>query len=182
MAIALLLLLLHTVWTLFSSRTETSLAVTIIALALLTIALSQFPQGPVTSVFSRASALSDLLYACGGSLLAMAAAASLTQAPHARRTQSREEASEVLVRAALLCLAVGLAIDTWWLQKVGLGTSGDAQQAGIAISWMIYFIALRLRSNPRWRGWPWASIVTVGFVCTLPILLDVPWLNNTLPI
>ena len=88
----------------------------------------------------------------------------------------------MLVRIALLCLAVGLAIDTWWLQKVGLGTKNDAQQAGVAIAWMVYFIAVRLRASPRWRGWPWVSILIVGFVCTLPILMDVPWLGNSLPI
>jgi hypothetical protein len=193
MGIALLLLLLHTCWSLFSRRPETGLFVTIVALALLTHALSQFPQGPVTSTFtSRASLLSDTLYAGGGSLLAMAAATGLAYIVRTWRppfaadpgdvAQGPEEASEMLVRTALLCLAIGLAIDTWWLQKVGLGNENDAQQAGIAIAWMIYFIALRLRSSPRWRGWPWASILTVGFICTLPILMDVPWLDNTLPI
>jgi hypothetical protein len=193
MGIALLLLLLHTCWSLFSRRPETSLLVTIIALALLTCASSQFPQGPVTSALtSKASLLSDALYAGGGSLLAMAAATGLAHVMHTWRSpgtagpgdaeQGPEEASEMLVRTALLCLAIGLAIDTWWLQKVGLGNENDAQQAGIAIAWMIYFVALRLRSSPRWRGWPWASILTVGFICTLPILMDVSWLDSTLPI
>ena len=125
-------------------------------------------------------------------MLAMAAASGLAHVIRTWRSpftagagdaeQGSEEASEILVRTALLCLAIGLAIDTWWLQKVGLGNENDAQQAGIAIAWMIYFVALRLRSSPRWRGWPWASILTVGFICTLPILMDVPWLDHTLPI
>jgi hypothetical protein len=93
-----------------------------------------------------------------------------------------ERATAILVRVALLCLAVTLAIDTWWLQMVGLGNKSDAQQAGIAIAWMVYFVALRLRASPRWRGWPWAMILIGGFVCTLPILLDVPWLESQLPI
>ena len=84
--------------------------------------------------------------------------------------------------AGLVCLAVSLAIETWGLQKIGLGTNGDAQQAGIAIAWMVYFVALRLRSSPRWRGWPWASVLLVGFACSLPILIDVPWLAMPLPV
>jgi hypothetical protein len=98
-------------------------------------------------------------------------------APH-----TDEKASEIIVRGALLCLAAGLAIDTWWLQKVGLGSSNDAQQAGIAVAWMVYFVALRMRAHPRWRGWPWAAVLTVGFICVLPILMNVPWLEDTLPI
>jgi hypothetical protein len=193
MGIAALLLLLHTGWSLFSHRQETSLLVTIISLALLAYALSQFPQGPVTrALTSRASLLSNALYICGGGLLALAAATGLSHVMRASRlprwvapgaaAQETEEASEMLVRTALLCLAVGLAIDTWWLQKVGLGNENDAQQAGIAIAWMVYFVAVRLRASPRWRGWPWVSILIVGFLCTLPILMDVPWLGNSLPI
>jgi hypothetical protein len=187
MGIALLLLLLHTCWSLFSHNQETNLFVVVIALGLLAYALSQFPQGPVTrALTSKASLLSDALYACAGGLLALAAAMGLAYVVHGRRPSPAEiksgEASEVLVRTALLCLAVGLAIDTWWLQKVGLGNENDAQQAGIAIAWMIYFFGLRLRSSPRWRGWPWASMLAVGFICTLPILMNVPWLDNTLPI
>jgi hypothetical protein len=79
-------------------------------------------------------------------------------------------------------LAFSLAIDTWWLQKVGLGNANDAQQAGIALAWMVFFVALRLRAHPRWRGWPWAAILTVGFICVLPILINAPWLEKTLPI
>jgi hypothetical protein len=84
------------------------------------------------------------------------------------------------VRGALLCLALSLAVDTWWLQKVGLGNANDAQQAGIALAWMVYFVALRLRANPLWRGWPWAAILSIGFLCVLPILIDAPWLEKTL--
>ena len=60
--------------------------------------------------------------------------------------------------------------------------ANDAQQAGIALAWMVYFGALRLRANPRWRGWPWAAILSIGFLCVLPILIDAPWLEKTLPI
>jgi hypothetical protein len=90
--------------------------------------------------------------------------------------------SEALVRGALLCLALSLAVDTWWLQKVGLGNEHDAQPAGIALAWMIYFFALRLTAYPRWRGWPWAAILSIGFLCVLPILINAPWLEMTLPI
>jgi hypothetical protein len=86
------------------------------------------------------------------------------------------------VRGALFCLAVSLAIDTWWLQKVGLGNVNDAQQAGIAVAWMVYFVAIRLRSHSDWKGWPWTAILAVGFCCTLPILLNMPWLETTLPL
>jgi hypothetical protein len=137
--------------------------------------------------------LSDALNACAASLLALAAAISLTNtvlawhrpAPQGGQSAvagAEERTSEILVRVTLVCLAASLAIDTWWLQKVGLGGGGDAQQAGIAIAWMVFFVALRLRTSSRWRGWPWASLLAVGFVCTLPILLNVPWLDNTLPI
>ena len=101
MAIALLLLLLHTLWSLVSSRPETGLAVTLVTVALLTYALSQFPQGPVTSMLSKASMFSDLLYACGGSLLAMAAAASLTYALRVRRTQGSPERTDMHVASCL---------------------------------------------------------------------------------
>jgi hypothetical protein len=142
---------------------------------------------------SSATLFSGGLNVVGASLLGLAAAYSLTAVWNARQSRrvrcatqecagQRDRASEALVRVALLCLAVGLAIDTWWLQEVGLGREGDAQQAGIAIAWVVYFIALRLRTSTRWRGWPWASILTVGFFCTLPILLDAAWLDNALPI
>jgi hypothetical protein len=166
---------------------------TAISLGLLTYGLVGFPDGPVTEITaSTSSVISDALTLCGGSLLALAAATSITQVIYSSLVQhgasvishhqQYDSRSELLVRLALVCLAVGLAIDTWWLQEIGLGSESDAQQAGIAIAWMVYFVALRLRANPRWRGWPWASFVTVGFLCTLPILLDVSWLDAPLSI
>ena len=186
--IALLLLLLYVTWSLIWRGQKAGFVVSVIALVLLSYGLGRFPRSPVTSpLTSTASLLSSVLNLCGGSLLALASATSLTHVVRARyagtegATHGTEERmSEVLVRTALLCLAVNLAIDTWWLQKVGLGTESDVQQAGIAVAWMVYFVALRLRSSPQWRGWPWASILTVGFICILPILLNVPWLDNRL--
>jgi len=194
MGIALLLLLIYFGWKLFSRERGTGFAGATIALMLLSYGLGKRSQAPITILFiSKGMLLSASLNLCGGSLLALAAAISVTDlvriqyasCPSEQRKSAPNtngNASEILVRGALLCLAVGLAIDTWWLQKVGLGSSNDAQQAGIAIAWMIYFVALRLRASPRWRGWPWTAILTVGFICTLPLLLNVPWLENTLPI
>jgi hypothetical protein len=185
-AIALLLMSAHLVWSLFVRGQHAGLATALISLVLLSYGLGQFPHGPVTlPLSSKASLASDALNLCGGSLLALSAATGLTYIIRHRYAPDQgagEKASEMLVRAALVCLAFSLAIDTWWLQKIGLGNEGDVQQAGIAIAWMVYFVALRLRTSSRWRGWPWASILIVGFACTLPILLDVPWLGNKLPI
>ena len=192
--IAVLVLLLQTMWALSSRPDGAGLAATCIALLLLSYGLARFPVAPVV-VPSRpvASTLSDALNLGAGAFLALATAFSLTAAVSARladrpltagRASPREDdpGSEMLVRAALLCLAVSLAVDTWWLQKIELGRTGEVQQAGIAIVWIVYFVALRLRSSPRWRGWPWASVLLVGFVCALPILIDVPWLVLPLPI
>ena len=202
--IALITLLLYSTWKLFSPELDSGLAVVAIALVLFSYGLGQrsalFPQ-PAPSI---GSLLGTLLKVCGGGLLALAAATSVapllarrfmvdkgTQAAFLSQASTAslgtehvdlQQSSEVLVRGALLCLAMSLAIDTWWLQKVGLGNANDAQQAGIALAWMVYFIALRLRTNPRWRGWPWAAILSIGFLCVLPILIDAPWLEMTLTI
>jgi hypothetical protein len=218
--IALLMLLTYSIWKLFTDDLETGFAVTAIALILFSYGFGQqhlplFNQSrPSTGII-----VGLLLKLCGGSLLALAAAISITplmnkwlssrsrsQSAYASHDPSGgfgpeniqdapfqaarlhperpdlQHASEVLVRGALLCLAFSLAIDTWWLQKVGLGNTHDAQQAGIALAWMVYFGALRLRAHPRWRGWPWAAILSIGFICVLPILIDAPWLEQTLPI
>jgi hypothetical protein len=193
--IALFILLAYIAWKLFAQERGAGFFVTTIALLLLSYGLGRQSPGPITHPFaSKGMLLSNVLNLCGGSFLALATATSLTnllfsrRAPHMQEQgkstaqEPRETASEVLVRGALLCLAVGLAIDTWWLQKVGLGSSNDAQQAGIAIAWMIFFVALRLRANSYWRGWPWTTVLSAGFVCVLPILMNVPWLENTLPI
>ncbi len=168
-------------------------AVTAIALILLAYGLGQQPATLIAPPRPSTGILvGTLLNLCGGSLLALAAAFSLTNlvtrlmTPQDRQQPSPapidDRVSEALVRGALICLAISLAIDTWLLQKVGLGNANDAQQAGLAIAWMVYFIALRLRIHPRWREWPWATVLTVGFLCTLPILINAPWLENTLPI
>jgi hypothetical protein len=192
--IALLALLFRAVRARLSQSSDAGLATTSVALLLLSYSVARLPRAPVTVPFTPiGSVLSDALDLGAGGFLALATAFSLAAVVHARLADpqavaagaSRQEddpASEVFVRAALLCLAGSLAVDTWWLQKVGLGRTGEVQQAGIAVVWMVYFVALRLRSNPRWRGWPWASVVAVGFVCALPILLDVPWLDLPLPI
>ena len=218
--IALIMLLLYIAWKLFSSELETGFAVVATALILFSYGLGQ-QYIPVLNQShpSIGALIGILLKLCGGSLLALAAAISITPlighwlslgprsratyAPHLSPESPRPESvqrnpppavhpqnerldlqsvSEILVRGALLCLAFSLAIDTWWLQKVGLGNANDAQQAGIALAWMVYFGALRLRAHPRWRGWPWAAILSIGFICVLPILIDAPWLEKTLPI
>jgi hypothetical protein len=185
--IALLTLLIHLFWGLFSGSWGAGYAVGAIALMLLSYGLGRQPQGLTTAYIGQEGVLlSSALGLCGGSLLALASATSLSRQLcllwFAGSRESHHEVSAALVRAALLCLALNLAVDTWWLQKVGLGNENDAQQAGIAIAWMVYFVALRLRASPRWRGWPWTAVLIVGFVCTLPILIDVPWLESTLPI
>jgi ABC-type transport system involved in cytochrome c biogenesis permease subunit len=193
-AISLLTLSIYLIWESLSRDRGTGFAVTSVSLVLLSYGLSQQPLSMATaSLASKGVLLSTSLNLCAGSLLALAATASLTRLLRNLRAQrtlehrassegTGSDPSESLVRAALLCLAVSLAIDTWWLQKVGLGGSNDAQQAGIAVVWMIYFVALRLRASAHWRGWPWTAILAAGFFCTLPILINVPWLGKTLPI
>lgn len=192
--IALLMLLMYLGWELFSRERDTGFTVSSIALVLLSYGLSQYAGATVTDpITSVGMLLGASLNLCGGSLLALAAAVSLARLMHARYAlvssvrpelplETGDQMSETLVRGALFSLAISLAIDTWWLQKVGLGSSNDAQQAGIAVAWMVYFVALRLRTTPRWRGWPWTAILAVGFICILPILIKVPWLETTLPI
>jgi len=186
--IALLMLFFYICWSLATRQRAAGLFVSAIALVLLSYALIRQPLTLSTQPFpSTGIRLGTGLNVAGGALLALAAATSLStlagqptaQAPGLSRA-AYDQASEVFVRGALFCLAVSLAIDTWWLQKVGLGNINDAQQAGIAVTWMVYFVAIRLRSQPDWKGWPWTALVTIGFVCTLPILLNVPWLEATL--
>jgi hypothetical protein len=188
--IALLLLVFYLGWSAFTHQQAAIGLTSAIALALLSYALIRQPPTLSTQPFpSLGMRVGILLNLCGGAFLALGAAASLSSLLARRLARPGERdaneptddlASEVFVRIALFCLALSLAIDTWWLQKVGLGNIDDAQQAGIAVVWMVYFGAIRLRAQPDWRGWPWTAIVTVGFACTLPILLNVPWLEMTL--
>jgi hypothetical protein len=190
--IALLLLFLYVSEPLWSERYLGGFAVTATSVMLLSYGLGRYPQGMVTlPIVSAGTLVSSSLDLLGGSLLALAACLSLSSLirldhdpPNLLRLklvpEPRDVASETLVRSALFCLAVSLAIDTWWLQKVGLGSTNDAQQAGIAIAWMIYFVSLRLRSSARWRGWPWTAVLAVGFICTLPILVQATWLEKAL--
>jgi hypothetical protein len=192
--VALLTLLIYLGWGVLSPEGVTGFAVSAVALVLLSYGLGQFPRAPVADpISSVGTVLGASLKLLAGALLGVAAATSLGEVKQkadraaqprqrARTGKGHTTASEVLVRGALLCLAIALAIDTWWLQKVGLGNANDAQQAGMAIVWMIYFLALRLRNSPRWRGWPWASVLAVGFVCTLPIVLNVAWLGSKLSV
>jgi len=193
-ASGLLLLPLYLIWWRVARRTEPGLAVAAVALLLLSYGLGQYAWSPLSEpILSPGVLLENVLNALGGSLLALAAASAATvwlcrqgsKSPVAVQdmpVQDGADGSDKLVWGALICLAFALAIDTWWLQKVGLGAINDAQQAGIAISWMVYFVALRLRRSPLWRGWPWTAILVAGFVCTLPILIQVSWLGATLPL
>jgi hypothetical protein len=193
-AIGLLLLTLYLVWRQSARGTDPGPVVAAIALLLLSYGLGHYLEGMLTEpVPSLGVLIESLLNALGGSLLALAAACSVASwlprksggPPETKQVPLEEKStdeSDRLVRGALLCLALGLAIDTWWLQKVGLGAIDDAQQAGIAVSWMVYFIALRLRSSPYWRGWPWTAMLVAGFVCTLPMLVQVSWLGTSLPL
>jgi hypothetical protein len=186
--IAVLLLTLYLGWSLATSHRRAAWFVSITALALLSYALMRQPPTLSTQPFpSLGIRAGTILNLGGGAFLALAAAASLanlvfspSHPPEGPGANANDRASEAFVRGALFCLAMSLAIDTWWLQKVGLGNANDAQQAGIAVTWMVYFVAIRLRAQPDWKGWPWTAIVTVGFWCTLPILLNVPWLEMTL--
>ena len=191
--IALLMLSIYLGYSITRRDMQSGFAVSAIALLLLGYGLGQQPATSVAQPLpSLGVRVSTLLNMCGGGLLALAAAFSLTHfvspwmiPPGNRRSYLAtvdDRASETLVRGALICIAISLAIDTWWLQKVGLGNAHDAQQAGLAIAWIVYFAALRLRVHAHWREWPWATVLTVGFVCTLPILIDAPWLENTLPV
>jgi len=192
-AIGLLLLPIYLVWRQIARRAESGLAVAAVALLLLSYGLGHYAQAPLTEPVPPPGVLVEsLLNTLGGSLLALAAASSVAgwlprnssglTAKQARSAETGTDGSEKLVRGALLCLALSLAIDTWWLQKVGLGAIDDAQQAGLAVSWVVYFVALRLRSSPQWRGWPWTAMLVAGFVCTLPMLIQVSWLGTPLPL
>lgn len=193
-AIGLLLLTIYLVWRQIARETDPGPVVAAIALLLFSYGLGHYLEGLLTEPVPPLGVLiENLLNAVGGGLLALAAACSVAgwlprgngEPLAARKTlpvKRGVDGSDKLVRGALLCLAVGLAIDTWWLQKVGLGAIDDAQQAGIAVSWMVYFVALRLRSSPHWRGWPWTAMLVAGFVCTLPMLIQVSWLGAPLPL
>jgi hypothetical protein len=185
--IALLLLLFYFAWSIAARQRTAALFVSVVALALLSYALIQQPLTLSTQPLpSPGIRVGTVLNLAGGALLALATAASLATLVHlpglAKDPIATDRASEAFVRGALFCLATSLAIDTWWLQKIGLGNTNDAQQAGIAVTWMVYFVAVRLRAQPDWKGWPWTAVLTVGFGCTLPILLNVPWLETTLPL
>lgn len=186
--IALVMLSFYSGWSLVTRQRAAAPFVSGIALVLLSYALIRQPPTLSTQPYpSPGVRLGAGLNVAGGAFLALAAANSLSTlagqpTPQTQGTDrvAYDQASEAFVRGALFCLALSLAIDTWWLQKVGLGNINDAQQAGIAVIWMVYFIAIRLRTQPDWKGWPWTALVTVGFACTLPILLNVPWLEATL--
>jgi len=184
--IAAVMLINYVAWKWLSGADVGQFATASLALLLLSYGLAGMPDAPITSpMTSTPTWLGSGLKILSGGLLALAATVSLgspggTQSPRSR--QLADSMSENLVRVALFCLAISLGIDTWWLQRVGLGSTGDAQQAGIAIAWMVYFVALRLRASARWRGWPWAAILAAGFVCILPILIQAGWINHTLPI
>jgi hypothetical protein len=193
--IVLLMLAVYAGWSVVARQHQAAWFVSAIAFALLSYVVIKQPPTLSTQPLPSPGVRADtLLNLGGGAFLALASAASLSNVVLPRRGRvptadkdahkgawgDNDLVSEAFVRLALLCLASSLAVDTWWLQKIGLGNPNDAQQAGIAITWMVYFFAIRLRTQPDWRGWPWTAIVTVGFGCTLPILLNVPWLEMPL--
>ncbi|MBN1580287.1 MAG: hypothetical protein JXA89_06265 [Anaerolineae bacterium] len=190
--IALLMLVFYLVWAAIAKASSVGFAAVVLALILLSFGLGQQVKAPVTLSFHPLEArLSALCIMCGGAFLALSAALGLSGLARsllvdrfpAWRWVTQEmgiRAGEAFVRWALFFLAIGLAIDVWWVQKLDLGMTGSAQQAGIAIAWVIYFVAVRFYSHTHWRGWPWATFLVVAFICVLPILLDVSWLENTL--
>lgn len=192
--IALLMLLFYTVWAFVSREWGIGLFATAIALVLVSWGLPQQINAPITHPLPTSNVLiSSTLTMCGGACLGLSAAIGLSSLAHtllAARLASwhwlperaTAASSELFIRSALFCLAISLAIDVWWVQKLELAMASNAQQAGIAIAWLIYFAALRLRAHPRWYGWAWAAILVVGFICVLPILINVPWLETTLPL
>ena len=192
--IALLALCFYLVWSLLAREYGAGLIIAVIALFLLAFGLAQQIKAPVTTPWRPIDAKMSMFFSmCGGAFLALAASigvGGLGQSLLGARfgnwpwpsSKSQTHTSEAFVRWALFFLAAGLAIDVWWVQKLDLGMADNAQQAGIAISWMIYFIAVRFHSHPRWRGWPWSAILVVGFICVLPILLNVSWLEKPFPI
>lgn len=189
---ALLMLFFYLGWVMISKSPSVGFTIVVLALVLLSFGLAQQAKAPVTIPFRPVKArLSLLSTMCGAACLALAAALGASDLARGllenrlpgwrwMTQKTSAGASEAFVRWALFFLAIGLAIDVWWVQKLDLGMTGSAQQAGIAIAWVIYFIAVRFYSHPRWRGWPWATFLIVGFICVLPILLNVPWLEKTL--
>ena len=184
--VSFLMLLLYSVLSPFDRRAPAAgFPVTAIALILASYGLGQSQAVALaTPVTSRGELVRDALNLSGASLLALAAAVDLGGRLYvhlqAQEHESNSTPSVPMVQAGLFCLAIGLAIDTWWLQKIGLGSTDDAQQAGIAIVWVAYFAALRLRTSRRWRGWPWTIALLIGLACILPALFNVPWLERVL--
>lgn len=187
--IAIVMLLVYLVWASWSGEYGPGLVVAALSLILLTWAtVAQF-QSATRPWRVESTLISGMLNMVGGACLGLAAAVGLYDLGR-RGLQTRlsrwhwatvsANAGELSVRAALLFLAVALALDVWWGQKLDLGVTRNAQQAGTAIAWMVYFVAVRLRSHLFWRGWAWSAVLVIGFVCILPILLNVSWLETTL--
>lgn len=190
--IGLLMIVFYLAWTLLPSAHNASqyslgFVITLIAAILILWGLHRQGQTMIVNTATPINLLaSQALIMCGGAFLGLSASGGLTdlggivlnkRLPHWLPVEI--SVNETFVRWALFFLAIGLAVDVWWVQDPNSGLIGNAQQAGIAIAWMIYFIALRLKTYPRWQRWAWAGILVVGFVCILPILLNVPWLEKT---
>ncbi|MBN1933596.1 MAG: hypothetical protein JW934_02965 [Anaerolineae bacterium] len=190
--IAILMLLIYLVWSIAAHTPSTGGIVALIALGLILLDVSQQTTAPVTlSIRQLNVVISNSATIWGGAFLGLSAATGLSglarRALKARfgqgawiSAQLAARWGEIWVRCGLFFLAASLAVDVWWVQQLDLSLTNNAQQAGIAVAWMIYFVALRLKNQPRWQGWPWDTIQVIGFACTLPILLDVPWLNQSL--
>jgi|GEM_PF-4638511 len=190
--IGVVMLLVYLVWS-SATRNPSTGAVTVpVALGLSLLGAAQQVTAPVTTPMSNLNlVLSSGATLLGGAFWGLSASIGLSGlirlALKTRfirgcwlpaRVGSRW--SEIWVRGGLIFLAIGLAIDVWWVKPLDLVATDNVRQGGIAIAWMIYFIALRLKNHPRWQGWAWDAIQVIGFACTLPILLDVPWLNQPL--
>ncbi len=189
---ATLMLLIYLAWSIATRNPGGGAVAVPIALGLAALGIARQIKSPVTLPMGQLDAvISSGATLLGGAFLALSAVTGLSGLARlvlkARlgqgawiSAQTATRWGEVWVRCGLFFLAAGLAVDVWWVQQFDLNLTDNAQQAGIAVAWMIYFIALRLKGQPRWQGWAWDAIQVIGFVCTLPILLDVPWLNQPL--
>lgn len=190
--IAVLMVFFYLIWSIATRNSGTGAILVPIALGLAALGISSQIAAPVTLPLSQLNVvISNGTAILGSAFLGLSAATGLSGlARRALKVRFGQGAwisaqlaarwGEIWVRCGLFFLATSLAVDVWWVQQLDLNLTNNAQQAGMAVAWMIYFVALRLKSQPRWQGWPWDAIQVIGFACTLPILLNVPWLNQSL--
>lgn len=190
--IGVLMLLVYLIWSSATGSECSGAPIVPIALGLAVLGAAQQVTAPVTMLLSQtdrivgssATLLSGafLGLSAGTGLSGLARLALQRRFAHGRWLDERTAMrwGEIWVRCGLLFLVVALVADVWLGQQFDLDAANNARQAGIAIGWMIYFVALRLKSHPRWQSWAWDAVQVIGFACMLPILLDVPWLNQPL--